>query len=77
MGTAFTMITGYIISLFTKDDEKALRLDLISPLVYGFVPKERKAVEDNVEYCSVDKALHIITYHNAEKDKEAEANGTA
>lgn len=56
------MIFGYIISLFTKDDEKALRLDLISPLVYYFVPKNKKVLRNNVKYSSVEKGLHLIVY---------------
>lgn len=70
------MVAGYGISFFTREDEKAFRLDLISPLVHFLVPNDKKQVPDNVEYCSVDKALRIITY-NSEKEKEAEANASA
>lgn len=73
MGTTITMLVGYVISLFTKDDKGFLRLDLVSPLVYAFIPKEKKALQDSVEYCSVDKALHIITY-NTEKENEAKVH---
>lgn len=76
IGTVITMVVGYIISLFTKEDEQAFRLELVSPLVYFLVPQKKKPIQDTVEYCSVDKALHIITY-NSEKEKEAEANISA
>lgn len=73
IGTAVTMIAGYGISIFTKDDERNFHLDLISPVVHCLVPTEKeKIVPGNTEYCSVDKALHIVTY-NTEKHKEAEA----
>lgn len=73
MGMLITMIIGYIISLFTKDEEKPLRLDLVSPLVHFLIPKSKKAVPETVDYYSVDKALTMITY-NTEKEKEANAS---
>lgn len=76
MGTVITMVAGYVISLFTKDDDKAFRMDLVSPLVYCLVPKQKTSVQDNIEYCSIEKGLHVIT-HNSEKEKEAETSASA
>lgn len=71
------MIAGYIISLFTDDDDdKAFRMDLVSPLVHFLVPKQKKRLQDNIEYCSIDKGLNIITYDN-EKEKEVETSASA
>lgn len=74
IGMAITMIAGYIISLFTKSDEKPLRLELVSPLVHSLIPNKKKAVPDRADYCSVDKALAMVTYNN---EKEKEANSIA
>lgn len=61
MGAVVTVISGYIISLLTKPDDRPLRLELISPLVHFLVPKEAKVAPNSVEYNAVDKALHFVS----------------
>lgn len=76
IGTVITMIAGYIISLFVEDDKKNFRTDLVSPLVHCLIPKEKKIIHNNLEYCSIDKALAVVTYYSG-KEKQTEATANA
>lgn len=74
IGTMVTMFAGYLISYFSKDDRKAFRLDLISPLVHFLVPKGKKIIADNSGYYSVEKALDKTVYSSTNEEDVKKSN---
>lgn len=59
MGTAVAMIVGYLVSVFSHD-ENFVRPELVSPMVRWLIPKEKKPLSELVDYVTVEKAMHIV-----------------
>lgn len=73
MGTCYTMLVGYIISIVTSDDKPLPSRKLMSPLVHFMLPEEEDDESsrkiNNGDYYSVDQALRIVN-ENSEKQLE-------
>lgn len=59
LGMIFTIVAGYIVSLFTAKDNP-VRPELVSSFVHRFIPKEKKPVLDGVEYKAVENVINVV-----------------
>lgn len=60
LGTVFTILAAYIVSMFTTTEDNPVRPELVSPLVHRFIPKQKGNVLDSVEYKAVEKVINIL-----------------
>lgn len=60
MGTMFTLIAAYIVSMLTTDEGNPVRPELVSSLVHRFIPKQKNRGLDDVEYKAVEKVINVI-----------------
>ncbi|XP_044267363.1 sodium-coupled monocarboxylate transporter 2-like [Tribolium madens] len=58
LGFFFTMIFGLIVSYCTKEDERTLHENLLSPVI------QRKGVRNENNYNTVENALNLVTYNS-------------
>lgn len=70
IGTLLTVLFGFIISNFIRDDSSTVRPELLSPIVHFLLPEDKKQKKDLAEYCTVETALRMTSYDD-EKEKEA------
>ncbi|KAJ8933052.1 hypothetical protein NQ314_014244 [Rhamnusium bicolor] len=55
IGTTIGMTVGLIISYLTEENDPPVSMELLSPIIYPFLPKKNKNVE--LKYCTVEEAL--------------------
>lgn len=66
-GVLVCMLVAFIVSFITKrPDDPPVDKDLLSPVIYRFLRKDRYLNKNQVEYFGVSEALTIIT-KNSEK----------
>lgn len=68
IGLLVCLFAALVISYCTKKSSThPVNRDLFSPLIYGLIPEDRNANTNQVEYFSVNKALHIVTLNTENK----------